>query len=57
MSQENVEIVRRVLTEFDETQQLSDAVAPDFVWGPEFVGRLDGAAGVSWPRRFHAVLR
>jgi ketosteroid isomerase-like protein len=32
MSQENVEIVRRVLTEFDETQQLSDAVASDFVW-------------------------
>jgi ketosteroid isomerase-like protein len=31
MSQENVEIVRRASTEFDETQRLSDAFAPDFV--------------------------
>ena len=49
MSQENVEIVRSVLAEFAETQQLSDAVAPEFVWDlsswavwtgqPEFHGR------------------
>jgi ketosteroid isomerase-like protein len=49
MSQENVEIVRSVLTEFNETQQLSELVAPDFVWHvgswsawagePEFQGR------------------
>jgi ketosteroid isomerase-like protein len=32
MSQENVEIVRRVVTEFAETQQLSELVAPDLVW-------------------------
>jgi ketosteroid isomerase-like protein len=49
MSQENVEIVRRVVTEFGETQQLSELVAPDLVWHvgswsawagqPEFHGR------------------
>jgi ketosteroid isomerase-like protein len=32
MSQENVGIVRSVLTEFTETQQLSELVAPDLVW-------------------------
>ena len=32
MSEEKVEIVRRALTEFAETQQLSELVAPDFVW-------------------------
>ena len=32
MSQENVEIVRRVTSEFTETQQLSELVAPDLVW-------------------------
>ncbi len=32
MSEENVEIVRRVLTEFAETQQLSELVAPNLVW-------------------------
>ena len=32
MSQENVEIVRRVLTEFNEAQQISELVAPDLVW-------------------------
>jgi ketosteroid isomerase-like protein len=49
MSQENVEMVRRVLTEFTETQQLSELVAPNLVWhagswsawsgAPEFHGR------------------
>jgi ketosteroid isomerase-like protein len=49
MSQENVEIVRGVLTEFAETQQLPEVVAPDFVWDmrswavwtgqPEYHGR------------------
>ena len=49
MSQENVEIVRRVVTEFTETHQLSELVAPDLVWDlrswpawsgqPEFRGR------------------
>jgi ketosteroid isomerase-like protein len=49
MSQENVEIVRRVMTVFGETQQLSELVSPDFVWHvgswsawagePEFRGR------------------
>jgi ketosteroid isomerase-like protein len=32
MSQENVEIVRRVTTEFSETQQVSELVSPDLVW-------------------------
>ena len=32
MSQENVEIVKRVTTEFSETQQISELVAPDMVW-------------------------
>jgi ketosteroid isomerase-like protein len=32
MSQENVEIVRRMLIEFDRSQQLPEAWAPDFVW-------------------------
>ncbi len=32
MSEENVEIVRRVTTEFTETQQLSKLIASDFVW-------------------------
>jgi ketosteroid isomerase-like protein len=31
MSQENVEIVRRAVTEFDESQRLSASFAPDFV--------------------------
>jgi len=49
MSEENVEIVRRVTTEFTETHQVSELVAPDFVWDlsswpawtgqPEFRGR------------------
>ena len=32
MSQENVDFVRRLLTEFSETQQPSELLAPDFVW-------------------------
>jgi ketosteroid isomerase-like protein len=32
MSQENVEIVRRMLIEFDRSQRLTEAWAPDFVW-------------------------
>jgi len=32
MSQENVEIVRRALTEFDESQRLSAAFAPNFIF-------------------------
>jgi ketosteroid isomerase-like protein len=32
MSRENVEIVRRILAEFSETQRLSDLVSPDLVW-------------------------
>ena len=44
-----MEIVRRILTEFNETRQLSELVAPDLVWDlgswsawtgqPEFHGR------------------
>jgi hypothetical protein len=44
-----VEVVRRVTTEFTETHQVSELVAPDFVWDlsswpawtgqPEFEGR------------------
>src|SRR5215203_5343785 len=32
MSHENVEIVRRALTEFDESQRLSAAFAPNFIF-------------------------
>jgi hypothetical protein len=32
MSQENVEIVRSVLSEFAETQKLSELVSPELVW-------------------------
>jgi ketosteroid isomerase-like protein len=32
MSQENIELVRRVMAEFNETQQPSELLAPDFVW-------------------------
>jgi ketosteroid isomerase-like protein len=32
MSQENVKIVASVLSEFTETQRLSDLVSPDLVW-------------------------
>jgi ketosteroid isomerase-like protein len=32
VSQENVELVRGVLAEFNETQQPSELLAPDFVW-------------------------
>jgi len=32
MSQENVDFVRALLTEFTETQQPSELLAPDFVW-------------------------
>jgi ketosteroid isomerase-like protein len=32
MSQENVDFVRDLLTEFNETQQPSELLAPDFVW-------------------------
>ncbi len=32
MSSDNVEIVRSVTTEFSETQQVSELVAPDLVW-------------------------
>jgi ketosteroid isomerase-like protein len=32
MSEENVEVVRRVVTEFAATQRLSELVAPDVVW-------------------------
>ena len=32
MSQENVEVVRQVVAEFNETQQLSELVSPEFVW-------------------------
>jgi ketosteroid isomerase-like protein len=32
MSQENVEVVRRVLDELTETQRLTDLVSPDLVW-------------------------
>jgi ketosteroid isomerase-like protein len=49
MSQENVEVVRRVMNHFTETRQLSDLVSSDLVWHlgswsewsgpPEFRGR------------------
>ncbi len=32
MPQENVAVVRRVVIEFAETQQLSELIAPDLVW-------------------------
>jgi ketosteroid isomerase-like protein len=32
MSQENVELVRSVMTRFTETQEPSDRLTPDFVW-------------------------
>jgi ketosteroid isomerase-like protein len=32
MSEESVEIVRRVVAEFSETQELSELIAPDLVW-------------------------
>jgi hypothetical protein len=32
MPQENVELVRGVMTEFSKTQQPSELLAPDFVW-------------------------
>jgi ketosteroid isomerase-like protein len=32
MSRENIELVRRVMAEFNETQQPSEFLAPDFVW-------------------------
>jgi ketosteroid isomerase-like protein len=32
VSQENVQLVRRMLNEFIEKQQLSDLVSPEFVW-------------------------
>jgi len=32
MSEENAEIVRRATTEFTETHQVPELVAPDFVW-------------------------
>jgi uncharacterized protein len=37
MSQENVEIVRRIYTAFDqrEWEQIVDLVEPDFVWVPD----------------------
>jgi hemolysin type calcium-binding protein len=41
MSQENVEIVRRVLEEFAATQRLTDDVGPEFVWD---MSRFEG-----WP--------
>jgi ketosteroid isomerase-like protein len=34
MSEENVEIVRRALIEFNRSHRLTDAWAPDFVWEP-----------------------
>ena len=43
MSQENVEIVRRVTAEFSETQQLSELIAPDIVW--------HAGSWAAWPGR------
>ena len=51
MSEENVELVRAVMTEFNQTQQPSELLAPDFVWdlrswavwtGPEEFQGADG---------------
>ena len=48
MSEENVEIVRRVTTEFTETHQvLPELVAPDFVWD------LSSWPAWSGPQEFH----
>ena len=53
MSQENVELVTGALQEFIATGQLTDAVAPDFIWDmSNFRGwpdqpRFHGSAGFS----------
>jgi ketosteroid isomerase-like protein len=49
MSQENVEVVRRVLEEFIATRQFSDEVAVDVVW--------DMSSFQGWPDRsvFHGL--
>jgi len=54
MSRENIELVRRVMAEFNETQQPSEFLAPDFVWDmrswPVWTGQPEfhGAGSDSW---------
>jgi ketosteroid isomerase-like protein len=38
MSEENVELVRRMLVEFDRSRQLSEAWAPDLIWETGYPG-------------------
>jgi hypothetical protein len=38
MSRENVEVVRRMLSEFNTSHQLTEAWAPDLVWETGFPG-------------------
>src|SRR4051794_14777123 len=54
MSEENLELVRAVLAEFNKTQQPSELLAPDFVWDLRSWPAWTGQAEFHGPEGFRA---
>jgi ketosteroid isomerase-like protein len=49
MSEKNVEVVRRMLSEFDRTHRLTEAWAPDLVWEvPTYPGARETTVYRGW---------